>query len=80
MASWRQRHGKTGTETFEERLAEEARGFKEAADKLPHGTARELLLRRARQAETAAHINEWLRSPGLQPPTSLGNLLADQEK
>jgi len=66
--------------TFEERLAEEARRFKEAADKLPHGTARELLLRRARQAETAAHINEWLRSPGLQPPISLGNLLLDQEK
>ncbi len=66
--------------TFEERLAQEARRFKEAADKLPHGTARELLLRRARQAETAAHINEWLRSPGLQPPTSLGNLLPDQEK
>ncbi|MEH2497776.1 hypothetical protein V1294_004255 [Bradyrhizobium sp. AZCC 1678] len=66
--------------TFEERLAEEARRFKEAADKLPHGPARELLLRRARQAETAAHINEWLRSPGLQSPTSLGNLLPDQEK
>jgi hypothetical protein len=66
--------------TFEERLAEEARRFKEAADKLPHGTARDLLLRRARQAETASHINEWLRSPGLQAPTSLGNLLPDREK
>ena len=29
--------------------------------------ARELLLRRARQAETASHINEWLTSPGLAP-------------
>ena len=41
--------------TFEERLAEEAIKFKEAAEKQPPGsTARELLLRRARQAETAA--------------------------
>jgi hypothetical protein len=44
---------------FEERLAEEAIKFKEAAEKQPLGSmARELLLRRARQAETAAHIND----------------------
>ena len=55
--------------TFEERLAEEAIKFKEAAEKQPLGsTARELLLRRARQAETAAHISDWLRSAELQPP------------
>jgi hypothetical protein len=57
--------------TFEERLAEEAQRFKEAADQLPPGTARELLLRRARQAGTAARINEWLTSPGLQPPEKI---------
>jgi hypothetical protein len=69
------------TATFEERQAEEAQKFKEAAEKQPPGsTARELLLRRARQAETASHINEWLTSPGLQPPKSLENLLADQKK
>lgn len=56
------------TKTFEERLAEEAQRFKAAADELPPGMARELLLRRARQAETASHMSEWLRSPGLQPP------------
>jgi hypothetical protein len=67
--------------TFQERLAEEALRFKEAAQKLPPGShARELLLRRARQAETASHINEWLTSPGLQPPTALANLLSDQNK
>jgi hypothetical protein len=69
------------TATFEERLAEEAIKFKEAAEKQPPGsTARELLLRRARQAETAAHINEWLRSPGLRPPTLLEKVLSDQNK
>jgi hypothetical protein len=56
------------TATFEERLAEEAIRFKEAAEKHPPGSlARELLLRRVRQADTAAHINRWVTSPGLQP-------------
>ena len=57
------------TMTFEERLAEEAKRFKEAAEREPLGSmSRELLLRRARQAETATHMSDWLRSPGLQPP------------
>ena len=67
--------------TFEERLAHEAIKFKEAADKQPHGSkARELLLRRARQAETASHINQWLSAPGLQPPRAVDNLLTDRPK
>lgn len=55
------------TATFEERLVEEARRFREAAEQ-ESGTARELLLRRARQAETASRMNEWLTSPGLRRP------------
>ena len=54
--------------SFTERLIEEAKRFKRAAQEQPPGTARELLLRRARQAEAASHINEWLKSSGLQPP------------
>ena len=66
--------------TFQERLAEEALRFKEAAAKLPAGShAQELLLRRARQAETASHVDEWLTSPGLQPPKALGSLLTGQK-
>ena len=54
--------------TFQERQAEEALRFREAAEKLPPGShAQELLLRRARQAETASHINERLKSLELQP-------------
>jgi hypothetical protein len=69
------------TATFEERLMQEAIKFKEAAEKQPLGsTARELLLRRARQAETAANVNEWLNSPGLQPPKSLENLVSVHKK
>lgn len=56
--------------SFEERLAEEAARLKKAAEEQPPGTtARELLLRRAQQAETALQVNNWLKSPGLQPPT-----------
>jgi hypothetical protein len=55
--------------TFQELMAEEAQRFKEAAATLPRGTAQELLLKRARQAETASHMSEWLSSRGLQPPT-----------
>jgi hypothetical protein len=76
-----QRRRVKSTETFEEQLAEEAKKFNEAADQQPLGSmARERLLRRARQAETASHINEWLKSPGLQPPKSLENLLGEQKK
>jgi hypothetical protein len=48
---------------FEQRLSEEAARFKKLADQTPQGMQRELYLRRARQAETASHINEWLTSP-----------------
>ena len=56
------------TATFEERLAEQARDLRELAKAMPPGVEREALIRRARQAETAVHINEWLTSPGLSPP------------
>ena len=51
------------TRTFKERLAEEAIRFRQTAAELPVGSARELLLRRARQVETASQLSEWLRSP-----------------
>ena len=56
------------TPTFEQRLAQEAHRVKERAETLPHGEERELLSREARQLETASRINDWLSSPGLQPP------------
>jgi hypothetical protein len=79
LAVIKQRRRVKHVATFEERLAQEA--IKEAAEKQPEGSkARELLLRRARQAETASRINRWLSSPGLQPPRALESLLADQQK
>jgi hypothetical protein len=54
--------------TFPERLEQEIMRLRTEADKLPPGIEREDLLRKARQAETAANINAWLSSPGLRPP------------
>jgi hypothetical protein len=53
---------------FDQRLAQEALHVQEQIKSLPKGRERELLSRKARQLETASHINEWLASHGLKPP------------
>jgi hypothetical protein len=40
--------------------------LREQAEGLPPGIVRDDLIRKARQAETASRMNEWLSSPGLQ--------------
>jgi len=62
------KHG-TPILSLEERLAHEAKRLRERASSLPPGFERECILRKARQAETGAHVSAWLRSPGLQSPT-----------
>ena len=57
------------TQSLEERLAEEAKRLREEAKLLPPGAKRDELIRKARQADTGSHVSEWLRSPGLRPPT-----------
>jgi hypothetical protein len=54
---------------FEDSLAQEAQSLREEALRAKSPHERDKLLRKARQAETAAHIHEWLSSPGLQPPS-----------
>jgi hypothetical protein len=56
------------SETLETCLAEEAKHLREEAKSLPPGAAREALLRKARQTETASHMSEWLSSPELRSP------------
>jgi hypothetical protein len=56
------------TATFDERLASEAKRLEAQAKTMAPGKDREMLLRKARQTRTAAHINEWLSSPGLMSP------------
>jgi hypothetical protein len=55
-------------QSLEERLAEEAKLLREQAKLLPAGAVKEQVLRKARQAETGAHMSAWLRSPGLKSP------------
>ena len=63
-----QRYRFTQNTTLGDRLAHEAERLRQNARTLPVGKEREGLLRKARQLETASHINEWILSPGLQPP------------
>jgi hypothetical protein len=56
------------TATLDERIASEAKRLEAQAKTMVPGKDREMLLRKARQAKTAAHINEWLSSPGLMSP------------
>lgn len=61
------RHFKQVT-ALENCLAKQALDCRERAETLPPGKERDTLLMRARQADTAAQIEEWINSPGLQPP------------
>jgi hypothetical protein len=50
-------------------LSEEAERLRKEARGTPPGVERDKLIRKARLAETAAHMREWLSSPGLKAPT-----------
>jgi hypothetical protein len=54
--------------TFEDRIAAEKASTEAKAAKLKPGPEKDALLKKIRQLETASHINDWLSSPGLQPP------------
>lgn len=63
------RNRRKQTLSFDQRLREAATTAREAARQLPEGLERQLLLRKARQAETAADINALLMSPAAYPHT-----------
>jgi hypothetical protein len=56
-------------QSFKDHLVQAAEEAKERAKALPPGAERDALLKKARQAETARHIDRWISSPGLRPPT-----------
>jgi hypothetical protein len=56
------------TASLEDRLVEAARRLRAEAEQMPAGAGRDKTLRKARQAEIAAHLSCWLTSPGLPPP------------
>jgi hypothetical protein len=53
---------------LDKRLSDEAQRLRKEARGTPPGVERDRLIRRARQAETASHMSEWLSSPGLKAP------------
>jgi hypothetical protein len=55
------------TTSLKERLAKEATQLRKQAQGTPPGFERELLVRKARRAEAASHIIEWLTSPPSNP-------------
>jgi hypothetical protein len=57
-----------GKRTTEDNWRDQSEAAKTEAEKLPYGKEREALVRKARQLKTASQINQWLSSPGLQPP------------
>ena len=55
--------------TFKENIAAEKAKLEAQVAKLKPGPQMDAALKKIRQLETAAHISEWLSSPGLQTPT-----------
>lgn len=54
--------------TLFERLLEEKKRLELELEQIGPGSARNKLIDKLRQLDTAAHINEWLSSPGLRAP------------
>ena len=54
--------------TFEDQIEAEKTRLEAQVARLRPSPKKDELLVRIRQLETAAHIREWLSSPGLQPP------------
>jgi hypothetical protein len=62
------RHRFKQTTPLQQRLTEWAKTVLEKANQLPPGPERDDLIKKARQADTAAHLDDWANSSGLQPP------------
>lgn len=56
------------TISFTDRLKFFAEELKAKAAELRPGPERDALMRRARRANTASHIDDWANSPGLRSP------------
>ena len=61
---------------LDQRLIEEAQRLRKEARGTHPGIERERLIRRARQAETAARISEWLTSPRSAGPAAMSEYRA----
>ena len=64
----KKRNRRKNLSSTSERLLEAAAEARSQAALLPAGPQQRELLDKAREAEAAAHINDWLTSPGPRPP------------
>ncbi len=55
--------------SFQDRLVTAAKQAQDQAAFLPPGPEKDALLMKASRARTTAHLDDWLSSPGLRPPT-----------
>jgi hypothetical protein len=56
------------SETLQSRLMNFAKEAREKESSLPPGPAQDDMPRKARQADTASHVDDWVNSLELQPP------------
>jgi hypothetical protein len=57
------------TLSLRERIELWAERIRDQAAILPAGRQKEMLLKRVRTAEAASHLDGWVNSRGLRPPT-----------
>jgi hypothetical protein len=55
-------------ESLQDRLASFAKNVRGRASLMPQGPEKDELLRKARRADIASHLDDWANSPELQPP------------
>jgi len=65
---FKQRRRFKQSESLQDRLMKFAREAREKASRVPPGPEQDNMLRKARQANTAFHLDEWINSLELQPP------------
>jgi hypothetical protein len=54
--------------SLQDRLAAFTKEARKKAKRMPAGLEREAMLNKVRQADVAAHLDEWTNSPGSRPP------------
>ena len=65
---YRQRRCSKQMESLQDRLMKFAADARERASRQPPGPKQEDMLRKARLADTASHLDGWIGSLELQPP------------
>jgi hypothetical protein len=54
--------------TLQDRIITWIKDVRAQAAAMAPGADRDMLLKKVRQAEIAMHVEDWINSPGLQPP------------